>query len=76
MSLIAPIVRLARRIRLQQAEAELLFLEARAQQDIPRQRCRVASLRLQVIADNPRPPIDMITITRRIELAQKRDLLT
>ena len=76
MSLIAPIVHLARRIRLQQAETELLFLEARAEQEIPKQRYRVASLRLQVAADNPCAPIDTITITRRIELAQKRDLLT
>lgn len=61
------------RIRLARAESELAFLEARAPAEINRQRARVASLRLQVRADTRRPPLDIITSTHRIEIAQKRD---
>ena len=45
MSLIAPIVRMARRLRLQAAEADLAFLEARAPVVIAQQRAHVALLR-------------------------------
>jgi hypothetical protein len=45
MSLIAPIVRMARRLRLQAAETDLAFLEARAPIVIAEQRAHVARLR-------------------------------
>ena len=73
MSLIAPIVRIARRIRLQQAETELLFLEARAEQDIQRQRARVARLRDRT--GQPPMPITADTLRRMVERNAKAVLL-
>lgn len=71
MSAFAPIVRLARRLRLQAAEADLQFLEARAPIVIAEQRAHVAALRhglgMQAV-----PELDTETIRREVERRAKR----
>lgn len=72
MSLIAPIVRMARRLRLQAAESDLLFLEARAPVVLAEQRAHVdrlrESLRESVLDAGP---TDAASIARRISKANK-----
>lgn len=70
MSIIAPIVRMARRLRLRAAEADLQFLEDRAPTVIAAQRAHVAALRQAAgLASGPTP--DTETIRRQIERRAK-----
>lgn len=75
MSLIAPIVRLARHLRLRAAESDLAFMESRAPIVLAEQRAHVAKLRLRagVSQDAARPSADQIRAG--IERQAKRVLL-
>lgn len=74
MSLIAPIVRTARRLRLQAAEADLAFMEARAPVVLAAQRAHVASLR-QRAGLRPSQHLSADTIRADIERSAKQVLL-
>lgn len=71
---LSPIIRLARRLRLQAAESDLAFLEARAPIAIAEQRARVDQLRKRAELP-PLPPISAELIRDRIERDAKRVLL-
>lgn len=71
---ISPIVRLARRLRLQAAEADLEYMEARAPVAIAEQRAHVDRLRASVQVP-ALPPISAERIRERIERDAKRVLL-
>lgn len=75
MSLIAPIVRMARRLRLQAAEADLAFLEARAPVVIAEQRAHVATLRQRAGLRPVHRPLSADQIRADIERQAKRVLL-
>lgn len=68
MSIIAPIVRMARRLRLQAAESDLIFLEARAPVVLAEQRAHVERLREKLRDANQ---TDAASIARRISKAHK-----
>lgn len=77
MSILSPIRRLARhihRMRLEMAEQDLAFLEARAPVVIGEQRCRVAELRIKLGMHRIDP--NTATIARRIEHRLKAPLLS
>jgi hypothetical protein len=71
---ISPIVRLARRLRLQAAEADLEYMEARAPVAIAEQRAHVDRLRARA-AVPPLPLISADEIRADIERQAKRVLL-
>lgn len=71
---LSPIVLLARRLRLQAAEADLEYMEARAPAAIAEQRAHVNRLRARA-AVPPLPPISAEMIRDRIERDAKRVLL-
>lgn len=71
---LSPIVRLARHLRLQAAEADLAYMEARAPAAIAQQRAHVDRLRASVQAP-PLPPPSAESICRRIERNAKQVLL-
>lgn len=68
MSILAPIVRMARRLRLQAAESDLIFLEARAPVVLAEQRAHVERLREKLREANQ---TDTASIARRISKAHK-----
>ncbi len=68
MSIIAPIVRMARRLRLQAAESDLIFLEARAPVVLAEQRAHVERLREKLREANQ---TDTASIARRISKEHK-----
>lgn len=69
MNPLAPIVRMARRLRLQAAEADLAYLEARAPYAIEQQRALVN--RLRSAAGLAPEVIDSETIRQRVERRAK-----
>ncbi|ENO76558.1 hypothetical protein B447_17481 [Thauera sp. 27] len=71
---LSPIVRLARHLRLQAAEADLAYMEARGPAAIAQQRAHVNRLRAAVQAP-PLLPISTEAIRRRIERNAKQVLL-
>ena len=71
---LSPIVRLARHLRLQAAEADLAYMEARAPAAIAQQRAHVDRLRTSVQAPPLLPP-SAESICRRIERSAKQVLL-
>jgi len=73
---LSPIVRLARHLRLQAAEADLAYMEARAPAAIAQQRAHVDRLRASVqVQAPPLPPPSAESICRRIERSAKQVLL-
>lgn len=75
MSLIAPIVRMARRLRLQAAEADLAFMEARAPVVLAAQRAHVASLRQRAGLRRSQRTLSADIIRADIERSAKQVLL-
>ncbi len=77
MNIISPIQRLARRIRrlrLEAAEADLLFLEARAPVVIAEQRAHIERLRRN-LRDYTEAEMTAAAIARRISQAEKRGVM-
>ena len=70
MSILAPILRAARRLRAEAAEADLAFLEARAPHAIAQQRALVAHLRQR--AGMPALSANSEDIRRAVERRSKQ----